>query len=60
LRLFWDQLRKELGEEVVWKGVAPYTSTDARRLVDFRDFQQSMEQASRRNLQQIFNQGVYH
>jgi len=58
--LFLDRLRTELGEEKFWAGIALYTTRNAQRLVDSRDFQHAMEQASRRDLSVLFDQGVYH
>src|SRR5256885_15750956 len=38
--LFLSRLRTELGEEIFWRGIGLYTSANARRLVDSRDFEQ--------------------
>jgi aminopeptidase N len=58
--LFLDRLRTELGEETFWRGIALYTSRNARRLVDSSDFQRAMEEASGRDLGPVFDQAVYH
>jgi aminopeptidase N len=57
--LFLDRLRSELGESAFWQGIALYSSRNARRLVDSRDFQHAMEEASRRDLGPLFAEGVY-
>jgi len=44
--LFLDHLRMELGDEIFWQGIGLYTSGNARRLVDSRDFERAMEKAS--------------
>jgi aminopeptidase N len=58
--LFLARLRTKLGDETFWRGIAVYTSANARRLVDSRDFQQAMEKSSHRNLQSLFDEAVYH
>jgi len=58
--LFLDRLRTELGPEKFWKGIALYTSRNAGRLVDSRDFQRAMEEASGRDLKALFDEAVYH
>lgn len=58
--LFLDRLRTELGEEKFWRGIGIYTSRNARKLVDSRDFQRAMEEASERDLAELFDQTVYH
>lgn len=58
--LFLDRLRTELGEETFWRGIALYTSRNARRLVDSRDFQRAMEDASGRGLSERFDEAAYH
>jgi aminopeptidase N len=57
--LFLDRLRKELGEEKFWRGIALYTKRNAGRLVDSADFERAMEEASGRDLKAIFQDGVY-
>ncbi len=57
--LFLDRLRRELGEEIFWRGIGLYTSTNARRLVDSRDFERAMEQVSGRDLKALFDEAVY-
>ncbi|SRR6266567_1334827 len=58
--LFLNRLRTELGEEKFWQGIGVYTSNNARRLVDSRDFQKAMEDASGRDLRGLFDEAVYH
>ena len=58
--LFLDRLRTELGEETFWRGIALYTLRNARKLVDSRDFQQAMEEASGRGLRALFDEEVFH
>jgi len=58
--LFLDRLRTELGEERFWKGIGLYTSNSARKLVDSGDFQRPMEEASGRDLHELFDEAVYH
>jgi aminopeptidase N len=57
--LFLARLRSELGDEVFWLGIALYTSTNARRLVDSRDFERAMEKVSGRDLKALFDEAVY-
>lgn len=58
--LFLDHLRTELGEEKFWSGIKLYTTRNAGRLVDSRDFERAMEEASGRDLKKLFDQMVYH
>lgn len=58
--LFLDRLRTELLEETFWRGIALYTSRNARRLVDSTDFQRAMEEASGRDFRELFDEAVYH
>jgi len=58
--LFLDRLRTELGDQIFWRGIGLYTSGNARQLVDSRDFERAMEQASGRDLRAIFDEAVYH
>ena len=57
--LFLDRLRSELGEAAFWRGIARYTRSNARALVDSRDFQRAMEEASGRPLASLFDEAVY-
>jgi len=57
--LFLDRLRSELGEAAFWRGIARYTRSNARGLVDSRDFQRAMEEASGRPLASLFDEAVY-
>jgi aminopeptidase N len=58
--LFLDRLRTELGEENFWRGIALYTSRNAHKLVDSKDFEAAMEAASGRDLKLLFDEAVYH
>lgn len=58
--LFLARLREELGEENFWRGIALYTSRNAHKLVDSRDFEEAMEAASGRDLKVLFDEAVYH
>lgn len=58
--LFLDHLRSELGEERFWPGIKLYTTRNAGRFVDSRDFERAMEEASGRDLKAVFDQMVYH
>jgi len=58
--LFLDRLRTELGEGRFWKGIGLYTSKNARKLVDSGDFQRPMEEASGRDLHELFDEAVHH
>lgn len=57
--LFLARLRSELGDENFWRGIGLYTSDNARRLVDSRDFERAMENASGRDLRALFDEAVY-
>jgi len=57
--LFLARLRTELGDEIFWRGIGLYTSGNARRLVDSRDFEHAMEKASGRDLKTLFDEAVY-
>jgi aminopeptidase N len=57
--LLLDRLRTELGDEIFWRGIGLYTSSNVRRLVDSRDFELAMEKASGRDLKTLFDEAVY-
>jgi aminopeptidase N len=57
--LFLDRLRRELGDEIFWRGIGSYTSGNARRLVDSGDFERAIEKASGRDLKALFDEAVY-
>ncbi|MGZ3790677.1 MAG: M1 family aminopeptidase [Bacteriovorax sp.] len=57
--LFLDALRKSLGDEIFWKGLRDYTVTFNGRTVESKDFQNSFEMSSGKNLADIFNKWVY-
>ena len=58
--LFLERLRSELGETAFWQGVALYTTRNANGLVDSKDFESAMEEASKRDLHALFDQAVFH
>jgi aminopeptidase N len=58
--LFLARLRTELGDEIFWRGVGLYTSSNARRLVDSNDFERAMEKASGQDLNSLFEEAVLH
>jgi aminopeptidase N len=49
-----------LGDDKFWRGIALYTSRNAHRLADSRDFERAMEEASGRDLNALFDEAVYH
>jgi aminopeptidase N len=57
--LFIDALRKEIGDEVFWKGLEKYTVKNQMRSVVSKDFQSAMESASQKDLNTIFKKWVY-
>ncbi len=57
--LFLHGLRKELGDDNFWRGIALYTSRNANQLVDSSDFQEAMEETAGRDLTKLFENGVY-
>ena len=57
--VFLDQLRHDLGEEAFWQGMSNFTQTHWGNSVRTVDFQRSMEQASGRTLQTLFDSWVY-
>jgi len=54
-----DQLRRELGDEVFWRALQRYTRSHAGGVVESRDFQRAVEQASGRDLQALFAKWLY-
>lgn len=52
-------LRKELGEQPFWKGIKFYSSTYFGTSVETIDFQNSIEEASGKNLDSFFNEWIY-
>jgi aminopeptidase N len=52
-------LREELGDDAFWAGLRRYTESNWGRSVATTDFQESMEQASGRNLDGFFARWVY-
>jgi aminopeptidase N len=52
-------LREELGERAFWSGIRQYTRKHFGKSVTTHDFQQAMEEASRRSLKEFFAKWVY-
>src|SRR6185312_12130818 len=52
-------LRMELGDAVFWRGVGAYLQRHARGIVETRDLQRALEEASGRSLGRFFEQWVY-
>lgn len=57
--LFFVELRRVLGEDAFWRGIATYTRANAGRAVESRDMQRAMEAASGRDLGALFDEWVY-
>jgi aminopeptidase N len=57
--LFLDALRKNLGDDIFWRGVRDYTKMNFGKTVTSRDFQIAMERASGKDLSPLFNEWVY-
>jgi len=56
---FLHLLREEMGEQAFWKGLKEYTRRYWGRSVTTKDFQQSMQTASNKDLTAFFNEWVY-
>jgi aminopeptidase N len=52
-------LREELGEENFWKGIHSYSRLYYGKGVLTKDFQQAMENSSKKDLSQFFDKWVY-
>jgi aminopeptidase N len=52
-------LRRDLGDALFWKGVRSYLQRHARGVVETRDLQRALEDASGRSLERFFEQWVY-
>jgi aminopeptidase N len=57
--LFFVELRRVLGEDAFWSGVATYTRSNADGAVESADMQRAMEEASGRDLDALFAEWVY-
>lgn len=57
--LVLHQLRRELSDEVFWKGVNRYLTTHAGGIVETNDLMRALEGVSGRSLEQFFDQWVY-
>ena len=57
--LFFDALRRRLGEKAFWRGIRLYTRTNAGGVVTGKDMQRAMEKASGQDLSALFDSWVY-
>ncbi|TDW61601.1 peptidase M1-like protein [Novosphingobium sp. PhB55] len=57
--LFMDHLRVTLGDAAFWSGLRRYTRAHAGRTVTSIDFERAMEDASGRDLRQVFADWVF-
>ena len=57
--LVLHQLRRELSDEVFWKGVNQYLTMHAGGIVETNDLMRAFEGVSGRSLEQFFDQWVY-
>jgi aminopeptidase N len=57
--LVLHMLRTELGDERFWRGVGAYLKRHANGIVETRDLQRALEEASGRSLARFFDQWVY-
>jgi aminopeptidase N len=57
--LFFVALRRMLGDDAFWRGIATYTRAHAGGTVESADVQRAMEEASRRDLSALFDDWVY-
>jgi aminopeptidase N len=52
-------LRREVGDELFWRGIRAYLNRHARGVVETRDLQRALEEVSGRGLGRFFEQWVY-
>jgi aminopeptidase N len=52
-------LRRELGDDIFWKGVNRYLTQHARGVVETRDLMRALEEVSGKSLERFFEQWVY-
>lgn len=57
--LVLHMLRRELSDELFWKGVQRYLQDNAHGIVETTDLQRALEQVSGRSLERFFDQWVY-
>lgn len=57
--LVLHMLRRELGDELFWKGVGDYLRRHGGGIVETNDLLRALEEASGRSLEQFFDQWVY-
>ncbi len=57
--LFFVELRRVLGEDAFWRGIATSTRANAGRTVQSQDLQRAIEAASGRDLDALFELWVY-
>jgi aminopeptidase N len=54
-----EMLRRQLGEEVFWRGVATYLREHRGKAVETSDLRRALEEVSGQDLEQFFQQWVY-
>ena len=52
-------LREELGDDVFWEGIKNYTQLNFGKSVVTKDFQDAMEKAAKKGLDNFFNKWIY-
>jgi aminopeptidase N len=57
--VFFDRLRRDLGDAAFWRGVRAYTRANAGHSVTAADLQHAMQRASGRDLSGLFRTWVY-
>jgi aminopeptidase N len=57
--LVLHMLRRELGDELFWRGVAHYLDRHAHGIVETNDLMRALEEASGASLERFFDQWVY-
>ena len=57
--VFFDTLRRELGEEAFWRGIKLYTRTNWDKTVHAQDLQRALERSAKRDLTKLFRTWVY-
>jgi aminopeptidase N len=56
---FLDVLRESMGDAAFWAGLRAYTQRHAGGVVETRDLQRALEQASQRPLTELFDAWAY-
>ena len=57
--VFFDILRRELGEDAFWRAIKDYTRANWDGVVRAQDLQSAMERAAKRDLSALFAQWVF-